>query len=273
VAALRFSRLSVDVGVRCSDPRLRRLLAGNYGAGGLRNGGPSLAYAVERAASGVRLTRPGARPRRARNAGHLLRLFDADLSVQLQRLRRRLYFLHAAVLVRHDRAALLVGASGAGKSTAAWALTHHGFRYAGDELAPLDVERLAVHPCPRGLCLKSRPPEPYALPADAARTSWGWHVPLGRLPGARRSRPVRLSAIFFVSHAGQGRGGNRVRRLGAADAAARLYAHALNPLAHPGRGLDPAVHLARSVPAFLLDARRLPEACRRVAAILDRAAP
>jgi hypothetical protein len=269
VAALHFSLLGVGVRVRCADARLRRLLSRSYGAG--RPGGEAtLTYDVGRAAAGAHLclSRSGGRARRASDAGHLLQAFDADLGIQLQRRRKDLFFLHSAVLVRGGRAALLVGPSGAGKSTAAWALVRHGYRYAGDELAPVDVERLRVFPCPRALCLKQPPPGGYALPRSAPRTSWGWHVPLSRLPGARRRAPVPLAAIFFVERsraAGAAPGDRRVRP---AEAAARLYAHALNALAHPAHGLDPAVRLAQAVPAFVLDTRRLAESCRRVDAIV-----
>ena len=275
MAVLRFSLLGIGVRVRCPDASLRRLLARSYGAGRLRrdrlSGRPRLSYDVGRGAARplLRLTRSGARARRASDPGRLLQAFDADLGMQLQRLRRDLFFLHSAVLVRHGRAALLVGPSGAGKSTAAWALVRHGFRYAGDELAPVDVERLRVIPCPRALCLKDAPPRGYPLPADAARTSWGWHVPLSRLPGARRRAPVPVAAVFFVERAGQGDAPRGDRPLRPAEVAARLYAHALNPLAHPAGGLDPAVRLAETVPGFVLDTRRLSASSRRVDAILS----
>jgi hypothetical protein len=272
VAVLHFSLLGIGVRVRCPHAPLRRLLARSYGAAHAGRGRAPLRYEVGggSARAILRLTRAGARPRRAADAGHLLRAFDADLGMQLQRLRRDLFFLHAAVLVRHGRAVLLVGPSGAGKSTAAWALVRHGFRYAGDELAPVDVERMRVFPCPRALCLKDVPPAGYPLPADAARTSWGWHVPLSRLPGARRRAPVPLAAVFFVERT-TGTGAPRgQRRRRPAEVAARLYAHALNPLAHPAHGLDPAVRLAEVVPAFVLDTRRLAASCRRVDAILNR---
>jgi hypothetical protein len=273
VPFLHFSFLGVGVRVRCADHALRELLSLSYGAARRPVGGPNLFYDIARrpARPVLRLSRSGARPRRARDAGDLLRAFDADLGIELQRRRRDLFFLHAAVLVRRGRAALLVGPSGAGKSTAAWALLRHGFRYGGDELAPLDVARLRVFPCARALCLKDLPPAGYALPEGVPRTSWGWHVPLARLPGARRARPLQLAAIFFVARGTALGGGRHARRLSAAEAAARLYAQALNPLAHGGQGLDPAVRVAGSVPAFVLDSDRLPEACREVAAILDQA--
>jgi hypothetical protein len=267
---LRFARLGVSVEVRCADPEVRRLLAEAYGQSRGR-GASALRYRIESVGGTFRLTRRGMPARRAAGAGPVFGLLDSDLAVQLQRRRRELLFLHAAVLVRGGRAALLVGASGAGKSTAAWALAHHGFRYGGDELAPVDVKRLRVIPSPRALCLKAPPPAPYPLPARARCTRSGWHVPLRDLPGGLHTAPAPIAAVFFVDHA-PAAAGRGLRRLSAAEAAARLYAQALNPLAHPDDGLEPAVRLAEALPAFALDSSRLPAACRRVAARLDAAA-
>jgi hypothetical protein len=54
--------------------------------------------------------------------------------------------------------------------------------------------------------------------------------------------------------------------MSAAQGAARLMAHALNPLAHPVGGLDAAVALARSVPCYELDIHDLPGAVDAVSA-------
>jgi hypothetical protein len=47
----------------------------------------------------------------------------------------------------------------------------------------------------------------------------------------------------------------------AANAAARLFANALNPLAHANDGLDAAVAIAQAIPCFELDTSSLPQAC------------
>ena len=54
----------------------------------------------------------------------------------------------------------VLGKTGAGKSTTAWGLLHHGFSYLSDELAPIDLETLEVLPYRHALCLKRRPPSP-----------------------------------------------------------------------------------------------------------------
>ena len=145
VSALSFSFLGVPVTVRCSDPSLRRLFLACYGPRS-RAGRRPLRYAVTRARGVERfiLTGPGDHHWRPRGDGDLLYFLDGDLSIQLQKRRPDLYFLHSAVLGRHGLAALLVGPSGVGKSTAAWALSHHGFDFKGDELAPIDVETRTI---------------------------------------------------------------------------------------------------------------------------------
>ena len=58
----------------------------------------------------------------------------------------------------------LVGESGCGKSSLAWALTRRGLGYFSDELAPIEVEGVRVLPFPRALRLKAAPPPPNASP-------------------------------------------------------------------------------------------------------------
>lgn len=98
--------------------------------------------------------------------------------------------LHAATVVHEGRALLLVGASGAGKSSAALALAERDFAYAGDEHAFLDDD-LRVTGWPRAVRVDhvdgERVPEriapgrsPVALVVLLARP---------RAPGAR-PRPV-----------------------------------------------------------------------------------
>jgi hypothetical protein len=270
VSALRYQLLGLAVSVRGADDALRPLLAAAYAA--RRADGPraALAYAFAPAAGRhrYRMQRAGARPRAARTAGDALRALDADLAVELQRRSPGTFFLHAAVLVRAGRAALLVGASGAGKSTAAWALAHHGFAYAGDELAPIEVARSSVRPCPRALFLKQPPPPPYGLPLRSVATSWGHVVPLRALPGGTWHRTLPVGAVFFVD--GRATGPPGVIPLTRSEAAARLYAHALNPLAHAEGGLEPAVRLAERVPAYRLRSADLAAAARAVAEALER---
>src|SRR5262245_54862039 len=174
---------------------------------------------------------------RAGDEGDLLFELEHDLTLALQALRRDLYFLRAAALATSAGAVLVAGASGAGKSTLAWGLAHHGFRCLSDELAPVDLRRLEVHAYPPALRLKTRPPRPYLLPTTAVETSQGFHIPVSQLGGASRA-PIAIRAIFLLGPRAAERRSPGIRPLSAGEAATRLLPHALNPLAHPGDGLD-----------------------------------
>ena len=85
--------------------------------------------------------------------------------------------LHAAVLVRNDRALLLPAEAGSGKSTLTLALAAHGWQVYSDELAPVDPLTLKVDPFPLPVGIKSRSLEPLAR----------WYPQLDQLPGHQRA--------------------------------------------------------------------------------------
>jgi hypothetical protein len=227
-----------------------------------RSGRPHLQYELRNESGGFALARAGAPARRVADAGELLLEFERDAIVALQGLRRDLFFLHAAALAAPDGAVLFVGDSGAGKSTLAWALVQHGVGYLSDELAPVDPHKQCVLAYPRALCLKDRPPEPDALPADTLETSRGLHVAVDATAGI--PAPRGLHAIFFLVPGAASRSAPVVRPASAAEASARLLANALNPAAHPADGLDAAVAIAESVPCFELEAAGLGATCELV---------
>ncbi len=86
------------------------------------------------------------------------------------------------------------------------------------------------------------------------------HVSPQSLPGATVSEPCRLVAVFLLKYSSD-HGVPRVRSLGAAEASARLYVNALNPLAHPLHGLDAVVRIAQTVPCFDVESAELAATC------------
>jgi hypothetical protein len=265
--------LGCRVRIECRDPKTRDLILGNYGGMQGRNSGRShLDYVVEtrRRDPGFRIARRGSEPQMAADDGEFLFILEKDMTIELQKLRRDLYFIHAAALTVSRQAFLLVAAPQKGKSTTTWALLHHGFGYLSDELAPLDLDSLEVLPYPHAICLKKEPPYPYSLPDKALRTSSTLHIPTPELPNSTCGEPLPLKAIFFIEYCADCHS-PAICRLSQAETAARLFAHALNPLAHAEDGLAGAVAIARKVPAFHLDSGDLRPTCALINETLERA--
>jgi hypothetical protein len=192
----------------------------------------------------------------------LVYVVDKDLTVEVQRRRPDLLFVHAAVLQHGAHAILLAGDSGSGKSTTAWGLAGRGFGFMSDELAPIDPRTREVEPYPRALGLK-RVPDGMILPAGALTLERTIHVPtlaLGQA-GAPARRP--LSRVFFVRHDPEAPAAQPVA-LSAADTAARLYVLCLNALAHSAAGLDAVAGIAAGVRGYALTTADLEDSCQRL---------
>jgi hypothetical protein len=263
--------LGRHVRVECRDARARDLLLANYGQmQGHESKVPDLEYTVRSHGkrSGFRIARRGCEPLVAADDGDFLFLFEKDMTIELQKLRRDLYFIHAAALALSGRAFLLVAASGKGKSTTTWALLHHGFDYLSDEMAPLGLNAMEVQPYPHAICLKKEPPSPYFLPAKAVRTASTLHIPTAQLPNPAVMKPMPLAAIFFLEYC-PGLSYPGVSPVSPAEAAARLFVHTLNPLAHAEDGLTGAVAVAQKVPSFRLDSGPLRPTCELLGKTLE----
>jgi hypothetical protein len=272
--ALALNVLGRGVRVHCADDTAAALLSATYGAMQGDAGTIDLEYSVRRGAgatTGFVIERTGGVPLPAPDKAMLLAEFDADLAIQIQRLRPDLYVVHAAVLARGRGAVMLVARSGGGKSTLSWALLHHGFDYLSDELAPIELASLDILPFPRALMVKRAPPASHPITPRALRTTRGFHVPVAALPSAIVSRPAPLRAIFFLDYSPEHRRPS-VRPMTAAEGAARLYANTLNSLAHTGQGLDGAIRITGARPCFLLMTAELGPSCELLATTLDGAA-
>ena len=259
---IELSVFDCDIRVECMDRQAESLLNSNYGCFKHPIEDAQIAYRITRpnADEGFLIARKGASPELARDDGDFLYMFEKDMTVELQKLRPDLYFLHAAVLELDGHALALVGPSGHGKSTTTWGLLHHGFKYLSDELAPLHLTTVRVYPFPHALCLKSLPPDEYPLPKETIYTSCTAHVPTASLPGETTLETIPLEAVFFVRFSSD-ISKPVVKRIGRAEAAARLFTNALNPLAHAGDGLDGAIEVASRTHCFELLSSNLTSTC------------
>lgn len=272
---LRFDALGCVVQITTHEASAARWLQANFAAFPAASPGsiPDLAYEVlalpgppagPHTEPRLQLLAPGQAARCCTGGSELLFELEQHLVVALQQARPELLFLHAAALVYRERACLLVGESGAGKSTTAWALLERGWGCLSDELAPLELPSGQVLAYPHAICLKRPPPDGVAWPPrgllDLGTTL---HLPLPAGPAA----PCPLGAIVFVHHTPPPETAvPSIRRVSAAEAAARLYVQTLNPLAHPERGLDVVRRTAQRVPCFQLQAAGL----RASAALLEQ---
>ncbi len=269
---LSFLILGQYLQVSCESGPLTKVILANYEAliatPGERQ--PDLQYFVTDASepNTFALARSGQPAVAVPGIGTLLFHLEKDVTVALQERRPDLLFLHAAALEHGGKAYLLAGDSGNGKSTTAWGLLHHGFRYLSDELSPIDLDSLCVLPYPHALCLKPPTPLAYRLPAadvlDFGRTV---HVPVHALPAETPPGPCELGAVLFVRYRGDLRA-PVLRAIGPAEAGARMYVTALNALAHRNRGLDAVVHIAERVPCYCLDSADLAITCDMVSQMI-----
>jgi hypothetical protein len=203
---------------------------------------------------------------RFEDADGLLFHLDKCLTIALQRQRPELYFLHAAAVAIGNRVAVLAAPPGTGKSTLTIALLERGAVYLSDEVAPIDITSMLVHPFAHAVCLKSRPPDSLQLPHGTIAIGRRFHVASALFAAAAAHEPLPLGAFVFLRRSPGSAAPSR--RISAAAGVAHLLANSLNALAHPSDGLTVAVALAQRVPSFELNNSDLSAACAEISALL-----
>ena len=168
--------------------------------------------------------------------GEFIYLFEKDMTIELQKIRSDLLFIHSAALHLDGVGVLLVAPSGTGKSTTAWGLINSGFNYLSDELAPVDLNTMLIEPYPHALCLKSKPPM-YKLPEECLFTENTIHVYGDILSKAVQRHPVHLRVVVFLEY-DPGLSEPEMYKISRGEASAKLYANSLNILAHSNSGSD-----------------------------------
>lgn len=275
MSILWFSIFDRIIRVRCGTPELQSFLLDVYS--GLRVQEPAdipvpdldyqISY-IDQQPALIRIQRPGQDSLIAEEPGLFLYLFEKDMTIALELMRKDLFFIHSAALEYNGRIHLLVAQSGNGKSTTSWALLHHGFGYASDELAPVNLDTLTVLPYPHALCLKREPPAPYSLPPDTLRTERTLHVPVKSLPCSTVNSPLPLQSILFVQYRPDT--APAITPVSASDAAVRVYTNGLNQLAHPADGLDAAIQIAQHCQCYNLTSNDLYSTCELVQNTLNQ---
>jgi len=143
------------------------------------DGKPDVFIRVDRVAEQFQLSSDGAAVASAcqvtRLVPDLIRVLDEAVIQRLTALRA----VHAGVVLWHERALLLPGATHAGKSSLVAELLRRGATYFSDEYALIDSEGL-VHPYPRPLLLRNGHPEQVPLLPGECNASVGeFPAPIG----------------------------------------------------------------------------------------------
>nr|AFI78768.1 HPr kinase [uncultured bacterium ws198A12] len=181
----------------------------------------------------------------------LIYVVEKTLTIELQRHRPELFFLHAAVVSAKGRCVVIAGESGAGKSTLCWDLCNAGFKYMSDELAPVNLDTMQVEAYPHAICLKRIMEHMPALPNETIRTDSTMHIPVEAIPGGFERTPSDIEAIVFLKRSDRDVV-PQLTEMAKSEAAARFYANGLNQLAHERDGLKAAARLAATGSCFTL---------------------
>ena len=254
--------------VTCADREISALIEAAFGGlAGIPSVRPVQTYAIERGARSTFVVRHRETTIVLDDRDSLLFYIDKELILTLQHHRPDLLFLHAAAIEVAGRVAVLAGPSGLGKSTLTLAAVEAGCGYLSDELAPVDLDTLTVHPYAHALCLKAVPSGRPGLPAGTLAERGRFHVPAAALRAPAVSERRVLAALVFLRR--DDTDAITLRSISAGSAAARLMGNTLNGLAHPFAGLDAALNLSQRVPSFELQAGETSTAVTELCGLLD----
>jgi hypothetical protein len=268
VSELRLDILRQRVSLTADDPEIAAVLTDVFGAfADDFQEPPTISLDVRREGAGFELAIGTESAVACPTTSALVHTVDKHLTIEVQRRRADLLFVHAAVLHRDSRALVLAGDSGHGKSTTAWALARNGFGFMSDELAPIDPRTRLVESYPRALGLKRVLPG-LDLPTRTRHLERTIHVPVADLCNGPVPPRMPVSAVFFVGH-DPAANSPQIVPLSAAETAARLYVLSLNALAHPAAGLDAVASVAAGVRGYALVTAGLEDTCTRIRTLLQ----
>jgi len=266
-----FSIFKCIVVVNCASSDLRDVLLKIFGAMQVTDPSKSadIIFHIKYSATDsnqIIISREGGSDLSTNDIGEFIFLFEKDMTIELQKIRPDLLFIHSAALEYKGKALLLVAPSGTGKSTTSWAMINSGFNYLSDELAPIDIATMSIHPYHHALCLKAKPPV-FELPDNTLFTSQTIHVPCDSLPLAEIKT---IKAVFYLEYIDD-IFEPEIIPINTAESAANLYANSLNILAHGNSdsGLGIAIKVASQLNGYKLKSNDLEKTCKEVKLLMN----
>ncbi|MCW8911287.1 MAG: hypothetical protein OQK76_11795 [Gammaproteobacteria bacterium] len=198
------------------------------------------------------------------DVGEFIFLLEKDMTIELQKIRSDLLFVHSAALEYDNKGFLLVAPSGAGKSTTTWALVNLGCNYLSDELAPINLKSMMIYPYPHAICLKARPPM-FVLPETCLVTSQTIHVYGNMLEERTQPETSLLKAIIFLEYHPE-LPESKIISISRGESAAKLYSNSLNILAHSNDdcGMKVAIQAVSKTHNYRLLSNQLDDTSKKI---------
>jgi hypothetical protein len=209
--------LGVRVGVTADDPAAIALIDRSFDAVRRPLDGPMppTTVSLRRQVSGAwTVVDPAgvAVPTASGGAGALELLHQLVVALMRGLQERGLLAVHAAAVSRGDRAIVLSGPGGSGKTTLALALAARGCEILSDELAVLDPASHLVYPYRRNVHVRPGTPELVdgmghlsARPREQLGGGIAWSIPQAELGASVDEAPRHLAGVVMVRSRGDGR--------------------------------------------------------------------
>lgn len=176
--------------------------------------------------------------------------------------------LHAAAATAPSGTVLLLGPSGAGKTTMTAALVRSGFGYIADEIVAFDHGETTPQPYHKAISLKGSsrwlfPDLRNALgTASDAGSSQLWHVPIDAIRSGARSEGAPITMIVELRY--DAAAVTTLEPMAGRDALASIIANCFSGDRLDGESFSSASALAGAAPAYRLVFSDLVPACRLV---------
>jgi hypothetical protein len=169
-----------------------------------------------------------------------------QLLVQFIRQRQDLLWLHAAAVVRNEKALIFAGPSGQGKSTLSTRLYEKGWSFMSDDIAPVRMSSNEVLPFPQS------PFRRVGGTREVDRTTLEAleKEPVSIAPESIRREPAPIAAIVFPVYRPDARA--TLSPMASGNAAFELLRSYTNFVDHKESGVARASELARQIPAYQL---------------------
>jgi hypothetical protein len=209
----------------------------------------------------------------------LLRLLEVGLDSHLASETSQRLLFHAAALIRNNRAIVLPGDSGWGKSTLTLALAERGYSYLSDEFAVLDPRSAQIEAFPKPISI--RDPSPFAAslqrygdwltPAEypAVRPESVRYVhPPNRVPPLA-GQPAPVGFIIFPRY--DPTAITQLTPLEPDEVARRLLSHSVNLPRLGGAGIQLVARLVAQAQCYALTTSQLDPTCRLLDALTGAA--